>query len=69
MAVVLDRVPHSMRTQNPVIETLQMAILTSGKTNGTGVLFTRFTEIDKGAMISMWLPALRKIRRALSNMK
>lgn len=81
VAVVVNRAPQSMRTQNrvpgvqtfdtyvnnspqdPAIETLQMAILTSGKTKGTGVLFTRFTEIGKGAMISMWLPALRKIRR------
>ncbi|MCU7904866.1 MAG: outer membrane lipoprotein-sorting protein [Candidatus Thiodiazotropha sp. (ex Epidulcina cf. delphinae)] len=49
--------------QDPAVETLQMAILTSGKTKGTGVLLTRFADSDKGAVISMWLPALRKIRR------
>lgn len=45
------------------IKTLQMAILTSGKTKGTGVLLTRFSDPEKGATIAMWLPALRKIRR------
>ncbi|MCU7933970.1 MAG: outer membrane lipoprotein-sorting protein [Candidatus Thiodiazotropha sp. (ex Dulcina madagascariensis)] len=49
--------------RDPAIETLQMAILTSGRTKGTGVLFTRYADRDKGAIISMWLPALRKIRR------
>ncbi|MES9992492.1 MAG: outer membrane lipoprotein-sorting protein [Candidatus Thiodiazotropha sp.] len=49
--------------QDPKIESMQMAILTSGKTKGTGVLFTRFSDPEKGAVISMWLPALRKIRR------
>ena len=49
--------------RDPAIESQQMAILTSGKTKGTGVLFTRFSEAEKGSVISMWLPALRKIRR------
>jgi hypothetical protein len=40
-----------------------MAILTSGKARGTGVLFTRYTDPQKGSVIAMWLPALRKIRR------
>jgi hypothetical protein len=49
--------------QDPAIKSTQMAILTSGKTKGTGVLLTNFTDPGKGATISMWLPALRKIRR------
>ncbi|MEW7975059.1 MAG: outer membrane lipoprotein-sorting protein [Candidatus Thiodiazotropha endolucinida] len=49
--------------QDPAIESQQMAILTSGKTKGTGVLFTSYTDPQKGNLISMWLPALRKIRR------
>jgi hypothetical protein len=48
---------------DPAIKSQQMAILTSGKTKGTGVLLTRFTDPQKGATIAMWLPALRKIRR------
>jgi hypothetical protein len=49
--------------RDPAIESLQMAILTSGKTRGTGVLFRRYADPDRGSAIVMWLPALRKIRR------
>ncbi len=49
--------------QNPAIESMQMAILTSGKTRGTGVLLTNYTDGERKSVISMWLPALRKIRR------
>jgi len=45
------------------IASLQMAILTSGKAKGTGLLFTEYADGDRSATISMWLPALRKIRR------
>jgi hypothetical protein len=48
---------------DPAIKSQQMAILTSGKTKGTGVLLTRYTGQQKRATLSMWLPALRKIRR------
>ena len=48
---------------DPAIDSMQMAILTSGKVKGTGVLLTRYTDKERGATISMWLPALRKIRR------
>lgn len=48
---------------DPAIKSTQMAILTSGKTKGTGVLLTNYTDESRGATISMWLPALRKIRR------
>lgn len=45
------------------IDSLQMAILTSGKTRGTGILFTSYSDAQRHAVISLWLPALRKIRR------
>ncbi len=48
---------------DPAIKSSQMAILTSGKTKGTGILLTNYTDQERGATISMWLPALRKIRR------
>jgi hypothetical protein len=48
--------------KDPAIESQQMAILTSGKTKGTGVLLTRFRDPERGSVISMWFPALRKIR-------
>lgn len=47
---------------DPEIDTLQMAILTSGKAKGTGVLITRYTDSARSASLSIWLPALRKAR-------
>jgi len=49
--------------QDPAVESLQMAILTSGKAKGTGVLLTRYADKARGSIITMWLPALRKIRQ------
>jgi len=49
--------------EDPAVDSMQMAILTSGKTRGTGVLLTNHTDPEQGGIISMWLPALRKIRR------
>ncbi|MEJ2694169.1 MAG: outer membrane lipoprotein-sorting protein [Candidatus Thiodiazotropha sp.] len=49
--------------RDPAIESLQMAILTSGKTRGTGVLFASYNDDSRRSVISIWLPALRKIRR------
>lgn len=49
--------------QDPEIESLQMAIMKSGKVKGTGVLFTGYRDKSKSASIALWLPALRKIRR------
>jgi hypothetical protein len=49
--------------QDPTLDSLQMAILTSGKAKGTAVLFTRYADKTRGSIISMWLPALRKVRR------
>ncbi|MEN8180298.1 MAG: outer membrane lipoprotein-sorting protein [Pseudomonadota bacterium] len=51
------------RPTDSAIKSKQMAILTSGKTKGTGVLLTNYIDQERGATISMWLPALRKIRR------
>ncbi len=51
------------RPRDPSVESLQMAILTSGKTRGTGVLFTSYNNDSQRSVITMWLPALRKIRR------
>ncbi len=50
------------RPRDPAIASMQMAILTSGQAKGTGVLLTRYSDESKGAIIAMWLPALRKIR-------
>lgn len=48
---------------DPQIDTLQMAILTSGKAKGTGILVTHYVDPKRAAMLSIWLPALRKERR------
>ena len=47
---------------DPQIDTLQMAILTSGKAKGTGILVTRYFDPQRGTTLSIWLPALRKER-------
>ncbi len=51
------------KPQDPALQSQQMAILTSGKARGTGVLFTSFNDDGRRSTIAMWLPALRKIRR------
>lgn len=51
------------RPSDPQLDTLQMAILTSGKARGTGILVTRYADAKRGATLSMWLPALRKVRQ------
>ncbi|MGD9164985.1 MAG: outer membrane lipoprotein-sorting protein [Chromatiales bacterium] len=50
------------RPRDPAIESQRMAILTSGKARGTGLLFTSYNN-SRRSVISMWLPALRKVRR------
>ncbi len=48
--------------QDASIESLQMALITSGKVKGTGILYTAYTDKSKTGSLSIWLPALRKIR-------
>ena len=51
------------KPEDPAIESMQMAIITSGKVKGTGILYVSYTDSEKGGLMSIWLPALRKIRR------
>lgn len=46
-----------------VIKSRDLAIFHSGKLKGTGLLVTDYVDPDKSASYSIWLPALRKIRR------
>jgi len=46
-----------------VIRARDMAIFRSGKLRGTGVLVTDYVDPNKRLSFSIWLPALRKIRR------
>ncbi|MEN8174227.1 MAG: outer membrane lipoprotein-sorting protein [Pseudomonadota bacterium] len=45
------------------VNSKDLAIFHSGKLRGTGMLITDFTDDDKSQSYSIWLPALRKIRR------
>ncbi len=49
--------------QNPELDSMQMAIIKSGKAKGTGILFVSYTDESRPGVMSVWLPALRKIRR------
>ncbi|HID47067.1 MAG TPA: outer membrane lipoprotein-sorting protein [Chromatiaceae bacterium] len=49
--------------QNPELESMQMAIVMSGKARGTGILFVSYSDKSRPSIMSLWLPALRKIRR------
>ena len=51
------------RPEDPMLDSLQMAIITSGKIKGTGTLYTNYKDPEKGDVVSLWLPALRKLRR------
>lgn len=46
-----------------VVKARDLAIFRSGKLKGTGILTTVFEEDSKSQSFSVWLPALRKIRR------
>ncbi|MEN8180662.1 MAG: outer membrane lipoprotein-sorting protein [Pseudomonadota bacterium] len=45
------------------INAQDLAIFRSGKLKGTGMLITDFSDDNKSQAYSIWLPALRKIRR------
>ena len=46
-----------------VVKAKDLAIFRSGKLKGTGMLITDFEDDSKSQSYSIWLPALRKIRR------
>ncbi|MBF0445738.1 MAG: outer membrane lipoprotein-sorting protein [Magnetococcales bacterium] len=46
-----------------VVKAQDVAIFRSGKLRGTGMLITDFEDDNKSQAYSIWLPALRKIRR------
>jgi len=45
------------------IKAMDLAIFRSGKLKGTGMLITDYVDDSKSQSYSIWLPALRKIRR------
>ncbi len=48
---------------DPAIRSKEIAIFRSGKLRGTGMLIVDFADDSKPQSYSIWLPALRKIRR------
>ncbi len=48
--------------EDPALDSLQMAIITSGKVKGTGILFKGYKDKSISGSLTVWLPALRKIR-------
>jgi len=49
--------------ENPELLSMQMAIIRSGKAKGTGILYTSYTDPKISGQLTIWFPALRKIRR------
>ncbi|MCK4710942.1 MAG: outer membrane lipoprotein-sorting protein [Gammaproteobacteria bacterium] len=45
------------------IDTMQMAIIKSGKAKGTGILYISYTDKSRSGKLTIWLPSLRKTRR------
>jgi hypothetical protein len=61
--VTLERYLNNDYPADGEIKAMDLAIFRSGKLRGTGMLITDFSADDKSQSYSIWLPALRKIRR------
>ena len=45
------------------LDSMQMAIIKSGKAKGTGILYISYTDKTRSGELTLWLPSLRKSRR------
>jgi hypothetical protein len=61
--VTLERYLNNNYPSDDPIKAQDIAIFRSGKLRGTGMLITDFRDDSKSQSYSIWLPALRKIRR------
>jgi hypothetical protein len=61
--VTLERYLNNKYPPDDEIKAQDIAIFRSGKLRGTGMLITDFRDDSKSQSYSIWLPALRKIRR------
>ena len=61
--VTVERYLNNKYEDDPVIKGRDLAIFRSGKLRGTGMLVTDYDEVGKSQSYSIWIPALRKIRR------
>ena len=48
---------------NSDLDSMQMAIIKSGKARGTGILYISYTDKSRSGQLTIWLPSLRKTRR------
>lgn len=48
---------------NSKIDSMQIAIIKSGKARGTGILYISYSDKSRSGMLTIWLPSLRKARR------
>ena len=48
---------------DPELDSIRLAILTSGKAKGAGVMLEDYKDGERSSVITLWLPALRKFRR------
>jgi hypothetical protein len=61
--ITLERYLNNDYPPDGEVNAMDLAIFRSGKLRGTGMLITDFTDDNKSQSYSIWLPALRKIRR------
>jgi hypothetical protein len=61
--VTIERFLNNDYPAGDSINAMDLAIFRSGKLRGTGMLITDFADDNKSQSYSIWLPALRKIRR------
>ena len=48
---------------NSDLDSMQMAIIRSGKARGTGILYISYADKSRPGILTLWLPSLRKARR------
>ncbi len=48
---------------NSDLDSMQMAIIKSGKARGTGILYISYADKSRSGQLTIWLPSLRKTRR------
>ncbi len=61
--ITLERYLNNDYPADSVTKAMDLAIFRSGKLRGTGMLIQDFSDDNKSQSYSIWLPALRKIRR------
>ena len=61
--ITLERYLNNDYSAGDATNAMDLAIFRSGKLRGTGMLIQDFSDDNKSQSYSIWLPALRKIRR------